>query len=1091
MDETMLFESEIPPKEIFKKMKQNIFDNYYYNTFSHINREYITLRSSLFAILHKVCEKMGFRSQTFFLCVQYLDIIFSKKQPNVPFSKYNTVGLACLCLSAKYCENDPIVPHLQYFVKVYNNLIKGGWKNTLTKTDLLTFEVVATKLLNYKLNYNTIYDFDSFFWGFGIVKIEQLTDINHNGYSRSHSVKKVIERIYKKSREYLDIIINNWKISMKFNSLMLSVYIMKKSVEEVLLDEKKYSEKDIKLKENFIKKNSLYFQEIMSDFYKIDYEQNNQYKEIINDDEINKIFKYNEIRNLSPAAACLDNQENKNNDKENIKDESNNNNRISKKLERNSYLTYTHSTTGVNLYKKNTDNNKNNSKDNNSNNNNIMNKTKTIVNLKKTIDINDDIKDDIDDGIILNNAQNDDIEENLNIDEIMNFKSIDITNRNKNHNNFINNKATKNSNINRDSCDFSANFSKTFYKKLTSANSNSKINVHLSKNYSKNDDIKNITFTKKTNNKTQKSSPQKLDTAFNSNSNSNTNLNNYSKINKYIKNRRVIPHNSTNFSNLTNNSILANYSCNLEENKIVSKPYYKKFVHQNTDNYINSSSIINNNSTSFNNSGTNFYSSSNNKLGNFYRIGLHKQIDNSISRKNNNIFDVPKENKNVNNSIETNSTDNNAHKYKTKLTYNFTRNSLSNNNKVTTSINKDASTFDNEKKQKSEIESYHKFKLPTNSFLNQSDKKQINSEREMPSKKRSFLLLQKNTELNDKLKEINKINYGKNNDNELKKFEKEDEKITMNKTSDSWMSKKFSVKNYSNIRDKYKSLKEKKNNYLTDTEADDKDKINKNENNNKNEEKTPNKFFYRNTNENYKYSNNSIKSSRANLMSKNSDNDTQSQSSLIKFLTRTKTLFTKKEENKAQLNNKEDTNKSNPYFFKKKTEYVLNNKTFDESVPENNNTYYKNIIERNKLTKEDQKNNKPQKNTIVINNNININVTAKNNNNNKNNLNSDKNKNRGTFKRIDTNYNNNGILNSKIKSSTNQNNQNKQNENSAFGSLLNRLSFYKKNSNNSSNNLNNSNTNNTNNTNNNINSNSKFANKKTINSIRIRRNLFG
>ena len=1069
----MLFDSEIPPKEIFKKMKQNIFDNYYHNTYSHINREYITLRSSLFSLLHKVCEKMGFRSQTFFLCVQYLDIIFSKKQPNIPFSKYNTVGLACLCLSAKYCENDPIVPHLQYFVKVYNSLVRGGWKNTLTKNDLLSFEVLSIKLLNYKLHYYTIYEFDSFFWGFGIVKIEQLTDINYNGYSRSHSVKKVIERIYKKSREYLDIIINNWKVSMKFNSLMLSVYIMKKSVEEVLLDEKKFSEKDSKLKEDFIKKNSLYFQRIMSDFYKIEYEQSAQYKEIINDEEINKIFKYNEIINLSPAVACLDNQENKKNDKENKINENNKYN-ISLKFERNVNSNYNPSSTAVNFYKKNVDMNKNNIKENKGR----IYKTKTIANLKKKIDINDD-NNDINDNIIINNDKNDDIEENLNIDEITNFKSIETSKRSNQHNTFINNKLQKNSDINpRGAGDINKNFSKTFYKKLTITNSKSKVDIFSNKNYIKNDDNNKI-IPKKTNNKTQKNSPQKLDTSVTSNPNSN--LNDYSKINKFIKNRRAAQHSSSNLSNLTNNSNLVNYSCNIEENKIISKPYYKKFVHQNTDNIINTSNIINNNNSTFNNSGTNFYPSSSKKLTSFYKIGLHKQVDSNLSNKSNNFFNISKENENINKSIEINSTHHTARKYKKILNYNFTSNSLSNNNKVTC-INKDASTFDNEKKQKPEIESYNKFKLaPTNSFINKTEKKQLNSERDFTNR-RSYLILQKNIELNNKLKEINKAKCSKNNENDFKRFEKEDEKSIMNKTSDSWMNKKFTIKNFANIRDKYKCLKDRKNSNLTDIEIDDKDKdkdkINKNGNKNKNEGTNTNKVFYRNNKESLDYNNSSIKSSRTNFSNKN-NNDDQPQSSFIKFLARTKTLFDKKEENKIKLNNKDSINKSNTYLFKKKTDYALNNKTFDESLPENKNTYYKNIIGKSKIVKEDQKSNIPQKNAAITKNNTNINVTSKISNN--NNLNNDKNKNKALFKRINTNYNNNGLLNNKIKANINQNHQNNQSENGTFNSLLNRLSFYKKNESSSNTNVSTSDTK----------TNANLTNKKTVNSIRLRKNIFG
>ena len=166
-------EAEINPKQIFELMKKNIFDNYFNYSYISINKDYLSSRKSLFNILHKITIKMGFKSQTFFLCAHYLDIIFTKKRRIN--GNLNTLGLACLCLSAKYCENDPIVPHLQYFIRVYSHIV--GHKNNISMSDLKRSEVLVLKILNYKLNYFTIYDFNSFLFGHGILKIEQLKDI--------------------------------------------------------------------------------------------------------------------------------------------------------------------------------------------------------------------------------------------------------------------------------------------------------------------------------------------------------------------------------------------------------------------------------------------------------------------------------------------------------------------------------------------------------------------------------------------------------------------------------------------------------------------------------------------------------------------------------------------------------------------------------------------------------------------------------------------------------------------------------------------------------------------------------------------------
>ena len=273
MDENNLNDAEISPKKIFELMKVNIYDNYYNYSFSLINKDYISSRKSIFNTLHKITIKMGFKSQTFFLSAHYLDIIFTKKRRIN--SNLNTLGLACLCLSAKFCENDPIVPHLQYFIRIYNHIM--GYKNTISMSELKRNEVLVLKMLNYKLNYYTIYDFDSFLFGHGILKIEQLKDLQNQNKrlyrskrkefsinpTNSILIKNILEKIYKKSRYYLDDIINNTRLCFKYNPLYISIYIMKKSIEEVLSTEQKVNDLSEKEQEEFYSKTSLCFKQIM------------------------------------------------------------------------------------------------------------------------------------------------------------------------------------------------------------------------------------------------------------------------------------------------------------------------------------------------------------------------------------------------------------------------------------------------------------------------------------------------------------------------------------------------------------------------------------------------------------------------------------------------------------------------------------------------------------------------------------------------------------------------------------------------------------------------------------------------------------
>ena len=324
MDENIIYESEVSPKEIIKQMKINIYNNFtsYNNTL--INLDYLLYRPSIFSLIHKISNKIGFKSQTFFLSAYYLDILHLKyKKIDLDLK---VISLACLLLAAKYAENDQNVPNLPVFVAIFNSMV--GYRDLISNKELFFAEVLACKLLEYKLNYFTIYDFDSFFFGHGIIKIEQLkglnngikmindgfNDINMDITENSVYIRKILEKIYRKSRYYLDMIINNGNICLKYNSLIISVVIMKKSVENVLLKEQKIKEYYIK---EFKEKTAKCFKEIMSEIYQIDYESMDDYKNLISDNELLNIFQeknkrsYNYIKDTN--LKFLSKKENANN----------------------------------------------------------------------------------------------------------------------------------------------------------------------------------------------------------------------------------------------------------------------------------------------------------------------------------------------------------------------------------------------------------------------------------------------------------------------------------------------------------------------------------------------------------------------------------------------------------------------------------------------------------------------------------------------------------------------------------------------------------------------------------------------------------
>ena len=293
MEKNCHYNIEISPKDILDAMKKNIYKNFSSQSFSSISKEYLALRNDIFDLIKKISDKMRFKSQTYFLSIYYLDILFSQNKKSD--CNYNILGLACLLIASKHCENDPAVPELKYFIRFYNNIV--GSKNSISVSDLFYSEVMACKMLNHKINYYTVYDFNSFFFIHNIVNLEQLNDLynDNDRYSMKYSSieNKIMEKIYKKSRYYLDDIIQS-SISLKYNSLLLSIYIMKKSIENTLLNERHYKGY---LKEKFLKKCNDSFNNIIVGYYNIDYEKIPEFHKLIEENDFIKIF--NETKRLS------------------------------------------------------------------------------------------------------------------------------------------------------------------------------------------------------------------------------------------------------------------------------------------------------------------------------------------------------------------------------------------------------------------------------------------------------------------------------------------------------------------------------------------------------------------------------------------------------------------------------------------------------------------------------------------------------------------------------------------------------------------------------------------------------------------------
>ena len=1019
MNETPSYEMEIPCEEIMETMKKSIYNNFHNYSSSSINKDYISQRLSIFKILQKINMKMGFKSQTYFLSAYYLDILFMKKK-KINMNLYK-VGLAALCLSAKHCENDPIVPQLQYFVKIYNNVMR--YKNIISMSDLMYGEVLLCKLLNYKLNYYSMYDFNAFFFCHGVLKLEQIkeieNDIKNNFLDEKDEedciintvfVKNILSKIYKKTRFYLDIILRIHKICFKYSPLFITILIVQKSIEEVLNAEHKKSkcenyETETETDE-FSKKNKQYFKEIMNDFYKIDFESNEQYKHLIEEDEIKIIFrekikrndKKNENNDLNELKGIKEIKEIKIELKDNID-----------KMTEKSIELSNDQIIKINKEKNNISNNLFNSSINagfykrlefiTNENENITNWNNFNFSGRNSINLrNNKIKIE---------QESDDLDDNLNINDIRKSQLL------QKEGVYI----TKKINTN------------PFYR-INTYNNFQNVNNNMHEN--------KIICNKKDEIKTQSNSPIKIDRI------KSNRILNYKKIIKPKKlkfnslnekednsfNLNIKQINEINNNTNINTNAIININDNKTRDKSIKKPYFKKLINLNNKDISNTlgesakaatathfyTSKINNTLPSFNNkfdnsevNSKNIYiteSGSNNDINSYTYINSFNKRLKFINQKKRN-------------SVNTSNTSMNI-RFKKKI-----KNKImtSNNNNISQEIQKvySITTKDNSSKNmenKKSITSENFYPKISVNTKGSSDMKNININQEIKTKRLSYILGKKNYELNNTLKEINKafkMNFieenNKNRCNTSRIYETQnnkeikDNKDNNNHINVNMINKNNKIKKYDMNKIKNKILSGNKinnnnnlainvnKNKIISEKAKKLEKIkikfNSNISNTNNINNITNisnnnvreRFSFKNSINNNSVNNiNNGSLTTREFKSKKNDLLQDNTSSIYKIIKKTKNLISKNNIDSDNSNSKKESKnlvnknffKSQQNFYKKKDKinYIACNDVIQE------NTYIKSEINFNK----GKINNYPGKklsSTIIINNNININISNK------------------------------------------------------------------------------------------------------------------
>lgn len=208
------------------------------------NNYYISIRNYISILLKKINSSFENSTSTYYLALYYLDRLLNL--PNIndylgEYYKYESnikkiyiiLGVCCLIIATKFNENDPHFQGAYNFLKLSNKY--NNYNYYIEINDLVEGEIIILKLLQYKLNFYSVYNFLVFLFGHGIIFEKFLEGKN---IVKKNEKKQILEKIYILSREILDLLNNlNTKESIELlnkNNYITAVIILCYSIENIL-----------------------------------------------------------------------------------------------------------------------------------------------------------------------------------------------------------------------------------------------------------------------------------------------------------------------------------------------------------------------------------------------------------------------------------------------------------------------------------------------------------------------------------------------------------------------------------------------------------------------------------------------------------------------------------------------------------------------------------------------------------------------------------------------------------------------------------------------------------------------------------------
>ena len=131
------YNAHLSPKEIFSRMilvNEPLINGI--DLTSEKNKIYFSRRKQIKNLMKQINSYIDFNSQTYFLMLYYMDLIFTHKDlekifyshfslwyqypiyNDLQMSNYILLSLACLVIASKFNENDPYVPSMSSYIRL-------------------------------------------------------------------------------------------------------------------------------------------------------------------------------------------------------------------------------------------------------------------------------------------------------------------------------------------------------------------------------------------------------------------------------------------------------------------------------------------------------------------------------------------------------------------------------------------------------------------------------------------------------------------------------------------------------------------------------------------------------------------------------------------------------------------------------------------------------------------------------------------------------------------------------------------------------------------------------------------------------------